>query len=664
MKLKLDNLVLIILMIFVFIANSQDTHANDVVDCDYIKKYDETNKFKGSLLVWSGCKEITNEIIENEIKEWPESMKLWARMQFKVPSERFPDLKKDKKKIIEMINELKTIDQKILAFEFLHVYNEVYEILKETDLSGRENLDKLLLANIKWSYNLSYINLNQLEIFEIVSLAEVPLYQVREAIMIYNGYIFSADEEKAIAILQEKELENYFDAKKQLSIFYSDKNDYEKAFELEKDLSSENHLYGMYNLARSYDTGSGTEINEHKAQDLFAELAAYNYPLGQMKLGLSYINGWGIEDESLGKIWLKRAAEQLSLGAVDELIQLSIEEKDYNSALYYSLMNSQRGYVTLEDKGYVLSYLLISRVFDEYLTQSRFSKYLYKHCVSNWRVKDLQDCEQIPNSDKDFKNTKLNLTDIFKNIDLIEYTDEFRLNHGKYKALLIGNSEYEFWDNLKTPREDVSDISQILRERYGFETEILFDGNRRSILQAIYDIGNELTFNDHFLLYYAGHGVINNQNDEAYWIPSDATRDTPIDWISSNEIMSSLKSIKTKHLMLIADSCYSGALLRGNAQSLSDWGPGAIERLFSKKAKVALTSGGEEPVSDGGSGKHSVFASALIDVLQESKGPIPASGIYPKLVDKISGKANQTPRYDNLAQLDHDGGDFVFIPKQ
>ena len=84
--------------------------------------------------------------------------------------------------------------------------------------------------------------------------------------------------------------------------------------------------------------------------------------------------------------------------------------------------------------------------------------------------------------------------------------------------------------------------------------------------------------------------------DTAYWIPSNASRDFRPDWISSSEIMTSLKSIPSRHLLLVADSCYSGKLLRGAAPTEGNPGVAVIQRLFSKKARVAITSGGDEPV--------------------------------------------------------------------
>ncbi len=61
--------------------------------------------------------------------------------------------------------------------------------------------------------------------------------------------------------------------------------------------------------------------------------------------------------------------------------------------------------------------------------------------------------------------------------------------------------------------------------------------------------------------------------------------------------------------MVIADSCYSGALVRSaparletNAERTAE-----LRRLAAKRSRTALVSGGLEPVYDGGGDGHSVF---------------------------------------------------------
>jgi Uncharacterized protein containing caspase domain len=203
----------------------------------------------------------------------------------------------------------------------------------------------------------------------------------------------------------------------------------------------------------------------------------------------------------------------------------------------------------------------------------------------------------------------------------------------------------------------------LLQTKFGFEIDYVFNANRRDTLKAIYDTAKDLRFEDHLLVYYAGHGIVDRATDTAYWVPPDASRDFQPDWISADEVMTSLKSVPARHLLLIADSCYSGKLLRSAVQTDSNPTNASIERLFQKKARVAITSGGNEPVEDSSSGgKHSVFANALLKTLVTLENISPASSIFADVLGKVSLEASQTPQYADMRELGHDGGDFIFIP--
>ena len=239
----------------------------------------------------------------------------------------------------------------------------------------------------------------------------------------------------------------------------------------------------------------------------------------------------------------------------------------------------------------------------------------------------------------------------------------YNLETGNYYAVLIGNAKYDEWSDLNTPVEDISAIKTVLSEQYGFDVSTVTDGGRREILRAIYEVGGKASFQDHVLVYYAGHGIIERMSEVAYWIPSDAGRDFAPDWISADEVMNAFRSVSARHLMLVADSCYSGKLLRGDAPVTNNASETAVKRLFHKKARVALTSGGEEPVADSSPGsKHSVFARSFINTLRENSSPLPASTLYDRLLSEVSSEASQTPRYADMRELGHDGGDFIFVP--
>jgi len=50
---------------------------------------------------------------------------------------------------------------------------------------------------------------------------------------------------------------------------------------------------------------------------------------------------------------------------------------------------------------------------------------------------------------------------------------------------------------------------------------------------------------------------------EGFWLPRDAAGINDLsDWIPISSIRNYIKSIKTKHILLIADACFSGAIFK------------------------------------------------------------------------------------------------------
>jgi hypothetical protein len=249
------------------------------------------------------------------------------------------------------------------------------------------------------------------------------------------------------------------------------------------------------------------------------------------------------------------------------------------------------------------------------------------------------------------------------------------VDFGQYYALLIANEEYAALPNLNTPKDDVEAIAALLREKYGFQTIVIKDGTRQQIMDSMYRLLPQLTSKDNLLIYYAGHGEYVTDTNRGVWLPVDASRESPANWISNIEINDYLQQMRAKQIIVIADSCYSGALTRS---ALINLRPGLtdeeyeayLRKMSNTIARVALTSGGLAPVMDCGSGdcRHSIFANALIDVLNQNSSVLSAQDLGRTLAAKVSLAASrigyeQEPQYAPLNHTQHEGGDFFFIPK-
>jgi uncharacterized caspase-like protein len=233
------------------------------------------------------------------------------------------------------------------------------------------------------------------------------------------------------------------------------------------------------------------------------------------------------------------------------------------------------------------------------------------------------------------------------------------VNFGVYQALVIGNQDYRHLQKLKTPVADASVVAETLRRDYGFsKVTLLRDATRDDMLGALDNVRRALGPQDNLLIYYAGHGFLDSGAGRGYWLPVDAERDSRLRWLSNADITDTLKAVKAKHVVVIADSCYSGTLVRDVTLSLDNVD---LVTLARKKARTVLTSGGLEPVVDGGGGDHSVFAKGFLDALRGNRGVADLTTLFARIRSQVSTNAQQLPEYGIIHEAGHEGGDFLFV---
>ena len=245
---------------------------------------------------------------------------------------------------------------------------------------------------------------------------------------------------------------------------------------------------------------------------------------------------------------------------------------------------------------------------------------------------------------------------------------------GNNYAVIIGNNNYQDpgYPTLQSAVSDATAVSQVLKARYGFQATLLPNASRLEILTALNSMREKLGPDDNLLIYYAGHGEL--QGRQGYWIPVDAKDKTASTWISNAAISDILTTIKSRHILVVADSCYSGTLTRAGVASFDNGALSAdkwtafVDKMLSGKSRTALTSGGVQPVPDTGSGKHSYFTRAFLNVLQDNNRMLEAQRLYREVSSSLALAAidspiTQSPGYSPIQFAGHESGDFFFVPK-
>ncbi len=264
---------------------------------------------------------------------------------------------------------------------------------------------------------------------------------------------------------------------------------------------------------------------------------------------------------------------------------------------------------------------------------------------------------------------EVSLDDINRELETTRLNAEEKYSPGNYKALLIGINEYKdsSWQSLKTPIRDVKELRRLLTSEYLFEEQdvvLIEDATFEEIISAFNGIKQVSDKNTNLLVYYAGHGYYPPGEDEGYWIPSDAGEpESQRLFLPTSTILSKIKSIQSRHTLVMADSCFSGSLIRRTRGT--EIHSRYFRDLSTRKSRQIITSGGLEPVSDQGWDDNSVFAGKLLDILSQKRSePISASELALDLRREVkNAMADQTPEYGRLHIADDEIGEFFFVRK-
>ncbi|MCI5125249.1 MAG: caspase family protein [Candidatus Electrothrix sp. AR5] len=240
--------------------------------------------------------------------------------------------------------------------------------------------------------------------------------------------------------------------------------------------------------------------------------------------------------------------------------------------------------------------------------------------------------------------------------------------YGDFHALVIGVEDYQHLTPLKTPIADAKAVGKLLKEQYGFTVEFVLNPDRDRLVEAIYKLRSTMTEEeDSLLIYYAGHGTLDKRTGVDYWQPVNAQRHSDLYWVPTSRVTDTLRAVGAKHVLVVADSCYSGSLLRDSGAKLAAGmsRDKFLQRMFQRRSRTALTSGGEEPVLDSGGSGHSVFAWVFLEILRKNKGFLEGDSLFDRIKRPVALKADQTPLYGDIrkAGQDVEQRDFVFVPK-
>ena len=214
---------------------------------------------------------------------------------------------------------------------------------------------------------------------------------------------------------------------------------------------------------------------------------------------------------------------------------------------------------------------------------------------------------------------------------------------GRKLALLIGINHYKSIDieDLVSPIPDVREIGKALKEELNFEPIILEDAKRGEIVLGLNKLVKNVYKNDSIIIYFAGHGYFSDKLLDGFWLTNDSDPETPKTWLANKDISKYIKLIGAKNILLVSDSCYSGTLVDeiNNVSKTND-------RLQKKShGLIAISSGGNEPVSDQGKNNRSVFSYHFEKSIRDEIHSQDSLQLFEHIRKVVTAEFPQTPQY-------------------
>ncbi|MBF0563313.1 MAG: caspase family protein [Alphaproteobacteria bacterium] len=240
-----------------------------------------------------------------------------------------------------------------------------------------------------------------------------------------------------------------------------------------------------------------------------------------------------------------------------------------------------------------------------------------------------------------------------------------KVKFGHYYALVIAEQNYlDSKLNLDNTINDGRLVANVLQQRYGFNVQLLFDARKGEIIDAFTDLARRLGPDDNLLIYYAGHGIVDDQSPKkpGYWVPIDGNGADSGNWLPNKVVNRVLRAINAQSVLVVSDSCFSGSLTQ--ERSLIDKREYLhLRDVIRLRSRTAFSSGGLEEVVDvfAVGDKNSIFAQHFAAVLNAN--PAVMSGIQiAKLVQRrVHQQVTQMPQYGAVLTAGHDeGADFFF----
>jgi len=233
---------------------------------------------------------------------------------------------------------------------------------------------------------------------------------------------------------------------------------------------------------------------------------------------------------------------------------------------------------------------------------------------------------------------------------------------GKYYALIIGINDYADPDinSLDFCIRDAESFYNAVTSFYTFDKEnvkFLKNATMADIVTSLDYFAKVVKPADSFLIFYAGHGVWNKTSETGFWLPSDARKNSTLNWFRNSALRDFLREVNSRHTLLITDACFAGSIFKTRA-AFGDANL-AVNKLYELPSRKAMTSGTLTEVPD-----QSAFLKYMLERLNVNKEKyLSSEQLFSSFRIAVINNSNVIPQYGEIKDVGDQGGDFIFIHK-
>jgi len=241
-----------------------------------------------------------------------------------------------------------------------------------------------------------------------------------------------------------------------------------------------------------------------------------------------------------------------------------------------------------------------------------------------------------------------------------------------YHALVIGCSNYQQgWPSLPNAAKDAKSVGQMLKDM-GWDVNLVIDPDTSEMHDSFAKLitGPGKKHDRGILIWYSGHGYTLKEADGSklgYIVPVNSPDPEKDEYgfmrsaISMRDIETVAKRIFSKHVLVIFDSCFSGAIFRMVRAKPSHY----IKEKVAEPVRQFITAGNEdEQVPD-----KSVFKDVFVKGIKDGYGDrnedgfITGEELGAYLAEEVVNysRGAQHPQFGKINNPALDRGDFVFV---